>query len=296
LTTTTKIFVILVCLFAFIFTPLAISFAARTHNWRALANDYRSELEIAHANEITAMAIAASEIERHKAQQNKQYESFLALEDKAKQLENQVADLTQQNDELNRSRDSWETSAQLLASEMAVKTSHNEALNKAKEDGLSRERELQARNLQLNDRVKELSAQVVIITQQLNQKLQEIVAYREENKQLRSEMGFGQARGPLVATATPSAQALTAALTSPVFGTITRVEGSLATVDVGSASGLKEGNQMVVVRDDDWICDLRITSQITPQEAVGEVLLSAKDKRIRPGDKVQDVASFEQSR
>lgn len=296
MTTTTKIFVILVCLFAFVFTPLAISFAARTENWRALANDYRSELEIAYANQISAMAIAASEIERHTALYNKLYDRVLNIQQKCTELERRLADLTQERDQLKRSRDDWETSAQLLTAEMAVKTSHNKELNDAKEKALAHEQELRARNLQLNDRVKELSAQLVILTQQLNQKLQEIVAYREENKRLRRETGLGQARGPLIASPAASAQAMAPALTSPIYGTITRVEGSLATLDVGSASGISEGTQMVVLRDDDWICDLRITSQITPQEAVGEVLIEAKDRRIRPGDKAQDAASFEGSR
>jgi len=296
LTTTTKIFVILVCLFAFVFTPLAISFAARTHNWRALANDYRSELEIAYANQISAMAIAASEIERHTALHDKLYDRFLALQQKAAQLERRTADLAQERDQLSRSRDDWETSARLLTAEMAVKTSHNKELNDAKEKALARERELQARNLQLNDRVKELSAQLVVVTQQLNQKLQEIVAYREENKRLRHESGIGQARGPLIASPAPSARAMTPAAISPIYGTVTRVEGSLATLDIGSTSGLSEGSTMVVLRDGDWICDLRITSQITPQEAVGEVLIPAEDKWIRPGDKVQDAPSFEGNR
>jgi len=35
--TTTKIFIVLVCLFAFLFTPMTIQFVARTHNWRKLA-------------------------------------------------------------------------------------------------------------------------------------------------------------------------------------------------------------------------------------------------------------------
>ena len=296
MTTTTKIFVILVCLFAFIFTPLAIQFAAQKHNWRELANDYRSDLEIAYANERSVMAIAASEIERHKALRDKQYDSLLALQQEAAQLERQIADLTQERDQSNRSRDDWETSARLLTAEMAVKTRHNQELNDAKEKALARERELQARNLQLNDRVKELSAQLVVVTQQLNQKLQEIVAYREENKQLRHESGLGLGRGPLIGSPAPSAQAKTPAASSPIYGTVTRVEGSLATLDVGSASGLSEGSEMVVLRNNDWICDLRITSQITPQEAVGEVMVGAEDKQIRSGDQVQDVLSFEGSR
>ena len=49
MTTVTKIFVILVCLFAFIFTPMAIQFAARSYKWRDLAQQYQDSAETAHA-------------------------------------------------------------------------------------------------------------------------------------------------------------------------------------------------------------------------------------------------------
>ena len=41
MSTTTKIFIVLVCLFAFLFTPMTIQFVARTHNWQKLAQTYQ---------------------------------------------------------------------------------------------------------------------------------------------------------------------------------------------------------------------------------------------------------------
>ena len=45
MTPVTKIFVVLVCLFAFIFTPLAISFVARSDNWKQLAQSWADQAE-----------------------------------------------------------------------------------------------------------------------------------------------------------------------------------------------------------------------------------------------------------
>lgn len=292
MTTTTKIFVILVCLFSFVFVPLAVSFAARTHNWRKLADDYRSELAIAYANERSVMAIAASEIERHKALRDKERERCETLDRQVKDLQTQNAELVRERDDLARSRDDWTISTRLLTAEMAVKTQHNEELLDAKEKALERERELRIRNIQLNDRVKELDAKLVVVTQQLRQKLDEIAAYRDENERLRKASGLGTASSILVSSPTPSARAEGSATPSPVYGTVTKVQGSLATIDVGSLAGVQKGARMVVLRNGtEYVCDLQITDQVQPTEAVGEVLLE-RDKRIQPGDRVEDAESF----
>ncbi len=292
MTTTTKIFVILVSLFSFVFVPLAISFAARTHNWRKLADDYRSELAIAYANERSVMAIAASEIERHKALRDREGQRCQALDQQVKDLQTQTAELVRERDELARSRDDWTISTRLLTAEMAVRTQHNEELRDAKEKALERERELRIRNIQLNDRVKELDAKLVVVTQQLRQKLDEIAAHRDENERLRKASGLGTAGSILVSSPTPSARAEGAAAPSPIYGTVTKVLGSLATIDVGSLAGVQKGTRLVVLRNGtEYICDLQITDQVQPTEAVGEVLLE-RDKRVQPGDKVEDAESF----
>lgn len=293
MTTTTKIFVILVCIFTFVFVPLAVSFSARTANWRQLAEDYRSELEIAYANERSVMAVAVAEAERYKALRDAEHERFLNLQQRHAELDEKVTALTQERNQLQRSEDNWEASARLLTAEMALKSKHNQALQDAREQALARERELRTRNLQLNDRVKELSAELVIRSQQLKQKVEEIAAYRNENQELRQQLGLGTAGAGqmLTSTPTPSAEAATPAAVSPIYASVTEVDGAMATIDVGSASGIRDGMRLVVLRDGSYVCDLKITNQITPTEAVGQILLE-RDKRIRPGDHVEDAASF----
>lgn len=293
MTTTTKIFVILVCLFSFILTPLVISYAAQKENWRRLANDSRSELNIAYAGQQSAQAILTAEADRFAALQKQEQGRYLDLQQQYVQLQQQLAKLTQDYDQAARSRVHWETSASLLTTEMAVKTAHNKELTEAKENALARERDLQARNLQLADRVKELDALVVVLTQQLRQKDEVIGVMRQENLDFRRGTGFGQAGPPLTASPTPKAQAVGPAAESPIRGSVTRVEGTLATIDVGSAAGVRPNLLMVVRRDGAYVCDLEITSQVTPTEAVGKIVVYTEtDKRIRPGDKVEDAESF----
>ena len=294
MTTTTKIFVILVCLFSFILTPLVISYAAQKENWRRLANDSRSELNIAYAGQQSALAILTAEADRFAALQKQEQSRYLDLQQQYVQLQRQLADLTQDRDQLARSRDDWETSACLLTAEMTIKTKHNQELTEAKESALARERDLQARNLQLADRVKELDAQVVVLTQKLRQEDEVIAVMRQENVDFRRGTGFGQAGPPLTASPTPTAQAAGPAAASPIRGSVTRVEGTLATIDVGSAAGVRPEMLMVVLRDGGYVCDLEITSQVTPTEAVGKIVVynTETDKRIQPGDKIEDSESF----
>jgi len=293
LTTTTKIFVILVCVLTFIFTPLVISYAAQKENWRQLANDYREELNIAYANERSVMAIAAAETLRLKALQDRQRLQLVDLQQRIAELQDQLASLTRQRDQLALSEDDFQKAARLLTAEMAIKTRHNEQLNAAREQALQRERELRMRNLQLVDAIKEADAKIVVLNQQLRQKIEELAYYRQENEKLRAATGVGMAEPPLTAVPAAPAKATTPVPAAPIRGTVTRVEGALATVDVGSAAGVRKGMRMVVLRDNSYVCDLEITDAVTPTEAVGRILLE-RDKRIRPGDKVEDAASFAQ--
>ena len=60
---------------------------------------------------------------------------------------------------------------------------------------------------------------------------------------------------------------------------------------------LQARGKVVVLRGEagkeDYVCDLVITSEISPNEAVGEVVTGTEQsKRIRPGDLVQDEMTF----
>ena len=293
MTTTTKIFVILVCVLTFIFTPLVIAYAAQKENWRQLADDYRQEFNIAYANERSIMAIAAAETQRYKSIHDQQRVQMADLQQQVVDLQDDLAKMTRQRDQLAISEDDFAKSARLLSAQMAVTTQHNESLRTAREQALERERELRSRNLQLTDAMKEANAQIVVLNQQLRQKVEEVAFFRQENQRLRAETGLGMAEPPLTAAPTPPAEGVTPPAAAPIRGRVTRVEGSMATINVGSAAGVREGMRMVVLRDGSYVCDLEITDAVTPNEAVGQVMLE-RARRIRPGDTVEDAASFAQ--
>lgn len=291
MTTTTKIFIILVCLFAFIFTPMAIQFAARTNNWRQLAETWRdqSETDAAHARSIEA--IAASQLAQAEALRAQEQARLVEANHRIDQLTQEIATLAGDRDKLALSVSSMENAGKLQSATMAILARHHDEMTKSNRQLTGRELDLQTRNAQLSDRVKELSAEQVVLRQQLNQRTQEVSSCRDENETLRRQQGLGRAGEFASAGPSPSARAETPAARGPVQGQVKNVQGNLATINVGSSSGIREGMTMVVVREGDYICDLVITSEVTPTEAVGEIRRE-QGKRIRPGDTVMDEASF----
>lgn len=295
MTTITKVFVILVCLFALIFTPLAIQFAARSHNWRAAAESFRDQAETAYASERSALAVAASEVEYYRKLLQTEQASLDETKKRVADLEQQLQKVTQASNEYAASRDNWERSATLLTNQLSVESERNNKLTEAREDALQRERELRTQNLQLADRVKDLTAEVAILDQQNKQRVQELAGFREENRKLRDQLKMGQA-GQVASAATPTAQGVTPTAAGPVSGEVTNVSGPLATLNVGSSSGVREGMVMVVTRSGNYICDLEVTSNVTPNEAVGRIMYEEPGRRLRVGDKIQDSTSFETRR
>ncbi|HOQ85425.1 MAG TPA: hypothetical protein PLQ89_06875, partial [Phycisphaerae bacterium] len=259
MTTITKVFVILVCLFALIFTPLAIQFAARSYNWKATSESLRDKLETAYANERSAYAVAASEIEYYQDLLQAERNSLQEARKRISDLEQQLQNVTQERNQYAASRDNWERSATLLTNQLAVESERNDKLAQAREDALARERELRTQNLQLADRVKDLTAEVAILDQQNRQRVQELASFREENQKLRDALKMGQG-GQLTGTATPTALAAMPVAAGPVTGEVSDVSGPLATLNIGSASGLRQGMILVVTRGGNYICDLEVTS------------------------------------
>ncbi|MHC4441082.1 MAG: hypothetical protein ACYTF1_04610 [Planctomycetota bacterium] len=291
MTTLTKIFVILVCLFAFIFTPVAIFFAGTTYDWKELATKYQEFAQTALAREMNALAVASSEVQHYRSLRDQEHDRLVKARQQIDELDGKIDVLTQNRDQLNRSKDNWEMSARTLTANLAVLNKHNQELTKTKEVLLAEERVLRADNNMLIDQVKSRDAKIEILNTQLYQ-LQETVAYqKKENEQLRDRLDLGRAaRGPL-STPTPLVEPMTPSSASPIYGSVVDVRGRTASIDVGSASGIAAGMTMVVLRGSQYICDLKITS-VTPDESVGTVGLSG-GARIRTGDQVVDLNNFQ---
>ncbi len=292
MTTTTKIFVILVCLFAFVFTPMAIGFAARTYDWRSLARLYQDAAESALAGERNALAVMTSEIEHSKSLRDQVEKRLLEARQQVNDLQQEQVELTTERDQLQRSRDSWQVSAERLTAEMAVINRHNQDLTTINESLTKSELDLRSRNNQLNDRLKDLSAEIVILKEQLRQ-AQEIATYRaKENEALRKGLGIGPGLEPPTSGTRPQIQPLTPRAPAEIRGEVVEVGPGIATVNVGASDGVTEGLVFVVLRGGEYVGDLVITSDIRPTEAAGRFDDKGKGTRIRPHDSVVDEYTF----
>jgi hypothetical protein len=292
LTTTTKIFVILVCLFAFIFTPMAIQFAARTENWRQDAESSRNAARVAQAHESSMKSI----LEAREADWQRQFaEGQRRFQDAQQQLaqsQRSIAELTQQRDQLARSREMLETQAGILTAEVSVKSKHNDELGDAREKALGRERQMSTANAWLNDQLQLRRSEVDVLKQQLDQARQQMLSCRAENEDLRRGAGMSKAGEPLTAVPGGTVEPLNAPRRSKITGRVKQVQGSSVSIDVGSASGIRPGMKMIISRDGQYIGDIRITSA-QPSEAVGTVSLTNQSGRsITSGDLVIDEAGW----
>jgi regulator of replication initiation timing len=296
LTTVTKIFVVLVCLFAFVFTPLVVGLTAHMTNWKAVAMDLEEQAQNAIAYERGALGIAASATEQYQRRLQTKSDQLLDAQDQIDQLKARVDELVRQRQELDNARASWESSAQKLTAELKVINARNIALTEANERLTKSELELSRRNEQLNDAVAELSAKLVLATEQLKQKVQELTAIRNENEQLRERLQLGSPAQPMTTAETPTVEAASPTAQEEIRGSVIDVDLSqgLASIDVGSAAGVSQGMTMAVIRDgSEYICDLVITEQVDPNQAVGRIK-NAGPKHIKAGDTVIDAQSFMQ--
>lgn len=295
MTTTAKIFIILVCLFAFIFTPLAIQFAAQTNNWKQLAESWRDQSEADAAYARSVQSLYTRDAVRAAAQQQQDQARITELSHQIEQLNQQIAKVTSDFNTLNLEYAKLKTANELQNGTMAVLAKHHDEMTETNQKLRERELTLQTRNAELLDQVKRLTADKVVLTQQLNQRAQEVAVCREENEALRQGAGLTR-RGEFETggSVAPSARAVNAseAPRAPVRGLVKNVQGNLATIDVGSSSGIREGMVMVVMRGSDYVGDLVITQEVNPTEAVGEVRAGIQNQRIRPGDVVVDEVSF----
>lgn len=297
MTTTAKIFIILVCLFAFIFTPLAIGFFAQTNNWKELAQSFQSQAEADAAYARSIESIRSSEFVRADAIQRQAQQELAEARRQIDQRNQQIAELTAKRNALTLENDKLKTTNELQTGSLSVVTAHHDKMATANEQLRARELELQTRNAELLDRNKALTADAVVLKQQLNQRIQEVQVAREENDTLRKQQGLGRA-GEFVAggAVTPSAKPETpAGRRAEIRGQIKAVQGNLATINVGSSSGVKQGMVMVVYRStgstSSWVCDLVVTSEVSPTEAVAEVRKGGA-QQLRAGDMVQDEVTF----
>lgn len=292
MSTTTKIFIVLVCVFAFVFTPMTIQFVAQTYNWRQLATTYADVALSSQVHNRNVMALAFAEKQALHDELEKVRADQRALEDANARLGQELAKLKAAHETLRLDKVNLDTRNSLLAAAVDVKSNENKALTDANDKLRATNDDLMTKNVDLNDRVKELSAQTLIREQKLRMLEEENLAIRGENERLREGgKGVATAGAPGPVGPAPGVEAVGPAPTSPIRGQVAEVQGVSASVDVGAADGVKQGMVFVVMRDGKYLGDLRI-EVVEPRESVGKLELTGQGE-IKKGDSIRDKASIE---
>ena len=291
----TKVFVVLLTVLSIALSMFVIAAFAQQQNWKASAIDWKNAALAAQAKERAVTANAA--IEQQRALDRHRQDTFTSSEQKEqlKQKDQEISGLTKTASELQNKLtiEQSQVTGMTHLSDLLQSSFNREQELTAK---LSRRNsELERRNVDLNDRVKELTANVAMARSRVRALKEQIVSLTVAGPGGRVAQIPG---GPgIVQAFTPSVTAPTtlSAMTSPIRGEVTDVRGELASISVGSADGVAHGMKFLLYRSSfdggkpQYLGTLQIT-RVEANQAAG--MIQQAEGEIRPGDLARDEASF----
>ena len=293
----TKVFVVLLTVFSIAFSMATISFVARQDEWRKVANEWRA----------TALSSAA-ETKVISAQMKLSLDQDLA---KISQLKSQIADLMRQGSDQGSKIDELTAQGAQLTNQVTSLTGSLKSVEQTlrvtqtqlvSEQDFSRQlakrnAELERRNIDLNDRTKELTISLAMAHQQNKAYLEQLNAVESRGNQISAApaMQVPDAAANVQANI-PSVMATDMPAVSPIRGQVTEIRGDLASLSVGSADGVQRGMSFMVYRSKDasggvpvYVATIEVT-RVEANQAAGRVV--RLNHPIQPGDMVRDDASF----
>jgi hypothetical protein len=287
----TKVFVLLLTISSIALSMLVVAAFSQQQNWKASAEDWQAAALAAQAKERTMAANAAIEKQRALDMHQRDLETINTCKADLDRSNAQVAELETAMAEAKRQLTAEQVQvSEAQGNEKLVQT----ALNHEKEFSsklAKRNSELERANVDLTDRVKELTVNVEMARSQVRA-LQQQIAGMEPGRGAMQIPG-----GPdIVEAGVPSAAAPASAhALAPIRGEVKQVRGNLASISVGSADGVSEGMTFLIYRrgpkgsKPQYLGSLKVT-RVDANESAGNIEQSAGD--IRSGDVVRDEASF----
>lgn len=293
----TKVFVVLLTVSSIAMSMLVVAAFSQQQNWKASAEDWQAASIAAQAKERAMAANAA--IEKQRALDMHQ-EDLRKIND----VNARLAEANAKIGELETATNGARTSLTVEQGNVTKLSDHNKllqaAINREKEFSTklaTRNSELERGNIDLTDRIKELTVNVEMARAQVRALQQQIAGMDG----MKSGGGLTAARqipggADIVEGGLPSAAApAMSAAVAPIRGEIKDIKSGLASISVGSADGVAHGMTFLVYRKapkggkPQYLGSIKIT-RVDANEAAGEVEQSAGD--IKSGDVVRDEASF----
>lgn len=295
----TKVLVTLLTFLSIALAMLVVSAFAQQQNWKASAEEWQTAATAAQAKERTVAANAALEKQRALDQHLADSATLSKLNGELAAKEGRIA-------ELDRAVADAQSKLTIEQGQVSGTVDQNKmlqaAFNQEKEFSTKlarRNSELERGNIDLTDRVKELTTNIEMAKAQVRGLQQQIAS-------MDSAGAGGPSSGLARATQIPSGMSVEAGVPSiqapeggglamPIRGEVTSIQGDLASISVGSADGVAHGMNFLIYRRasaggrPQYLGTLKIT-KVESNQAAGQIEQS--EGEIRPGDQARDEASF----
>lgn len=295
----TKVFVLLLSVFSIALSMLVIGAFERQENWRQSAADWQAVAVSAQSKYASMASAAAIAAQRDLDQHQRDAKEIQRLAGEAAAKDAKISELTQALADAGNKVATEQAQVTSLARSLEVVQG---AFNSEQELGrklAARNAQLERLNVDLNDRVKELTVNISMAAAQVHALQQQITAMEET--QSAAATGLAPARqvpgGPgIVEAHMPTVRPAAApSMIAPIRGQITSFRDGIASISVGSADGVVAGMTFLIYRrgvtagNAQYLGTLKI-DRVNAGESGGTVDQAEGD--IRAGDLVRDEASF----
>ncbi len=290
----TRVFVVLLTVFSIFLSAFVIAAFAQQDKWKQSAEDWRQQ---ALAETTRARTLASNLAIEQQLALDRQNELTRGLNEqkaitgrKSAELSDVQAQLAECRNQLDVEQAQVNTvgrNLELVQTAFNSEQEHNAKL-------LRQNSELTRGNIDLNDRVTELTTQL-LMAQSRVKALKEQIAMMDaapagEPAQIPSAAGTVQPYTPTVAAPTAAPAPI-----APIRAEVTEVDGDVASISVGSADGVVHGMEFLLYRAGDdgsrpnYLGTLKI-ERVEANRSAGRLI--QREGEIRPGDSARDVASF----
>lgn len=277
----TKILIVLLSLFSLFLCGTIVTYVGTAKNYK---NAYE-ELD----TELKALQKKNKSYEQQLEEKKRQMDEFSSkLDGEMAKLKAEKTQIEQDLKNAERAKATLDEKVQnLAAAALKFETTvggMEESLEKTREE-LDRTR---AEGIKLAKNLNEITASLEEKMAQLNAVDAEKKRLLEEKTKLEQQLAGKTTESVIAGPVTVVPDSATRAIETPVSaalqGLVTAVDGTLVTLSIGSADGVEKGMIFHVIRNDSFVCDIRIT-EVDAEAAAGTIQL------VQQQPKVGDIAS-----
>jgi TolA-binding protein len=296
LSTLTKVFVVLLVVFSIAFTVMTVSIVAQSTDWRDTAMKYEEHARIADTNLSNLIAANAAELAAANDALRSRLDKIAELEAQLQEARNDVARIRGELARTASEKSSSDAIQRGLLAQLDACAAGRDGYRAQGEKLEKRNIELERKNIDLNDRVNEYTAQIAVMLEQKRQLEQQVNIVRSENEKLTRQarrLSSGMTLEESAGAAMTKVTAATPIAATAIRGQVLEVSGSIVTISVGAADGVQKDMVFVIHRDEQYVGDLKI-NLVDPNQSAGRLLSSTASPR--SGDLVTDAARMGGSR